>query len=71
MAAGVLKAKFGSNYEVGSAAKMLYPASGDKKTTLESTGRQLPPLSSVLYGIILRRRSVLAAQLLLREKSGA
>jgi hypothetical protein len=35
------------------------------------TGRQLPPLSSVLYGIILRRRSVLAAQLLLREKSGA
>ena len=33
MAAGVLKAKFGSNYEVGSAAKMLYPASGDKKTT--------------------------------------
>jgi len=35
------------------------------------TGRQLPPLSSVLYGIISRRRSVLAAQLLLREKSGA
>jgi hypothetical protein len=31
VAAGVLKAKFGSNYEVGSAAKMLYPASGDKK----------------------------------------
>jgi hypothetical protein len=36
-----------------------------------TTGRQLPPLSSVLYGIISRRRSVLAAQLLLREKSGA
>jgi hypothetical protein len=35
------------------------------------TGRQLPPLSSVLYGIISRRRSVLAAQLHLREKSGA
>jgi hypothetical protein len=35
------------------------------------TGRQLPPLSSVLYGIISKRRSVLAAQLLLREKSGA
>jgi hypothetical protein len=36
-----------------------------------ATGRQLPPLSSVLYGIISRRRSVLAAQLLLKEKSGA
>ncbi len=35
------------------------------------TGRQLPPLSSVLYGIISGRHSVLAAQLLLREKSGA
>jgi hypothetical protein len=35
VAAGVLKAKFGSNYEVGSAAKMLYPASGDKTTTVE------------------------------------
>jgi hypothetical protein len=35
------------------------------------TGRQLPPLSSVLYGIISKRRSVLAAQLLHREKSGA
>jgi hypothetical protein len=33
--------------------------------------RQLPPLSSVLYGIISGRRSVLAAYLLLREKSGA
>ncbi len=32
------------------------------------TGRQLPPLSSVLYRIISKR---LAAQLLLREKSGA
>ncbi len=35
------------------------------------TGRQPPPLSSVLYRIISGRRSVLAAQLLLREKSGA
>ncbi len=35
------------------------------------TGRQLPPLSSVLYGIISGRRSVLAAYLLLREKSVA
>ncbi len=35
------------------------------------TGRQPPPLSSVLYMIISGRRSVLAAQLLLREKSGA
>jgi hypothetical protein len=35
------------------------------------TGRQLPPLSSVLYGIISRRRFVVAAQLLLREKSDA
>ncbi len=35
------------------------------------TGRQLPPLFSVLYGIISRRRSVLATKLLLREKSGA
>ncbi len=35
------------------------------------TGRQLPPLSSVMYGIISRRRFVVAAQLLLREKSGA
>ncbi len=34
-------------------------------------GRQLPPLSSVLYGIISERRSVLATQLLLREKSGS
>ncbi len=37
------------------------------------TGRQPPPLSSVLYRIISERRYVLAAQaqLLLREKSGA
>jgi hypothetical protein len=34
-------------------------------------GRQPPPLSSVLYGIISERRSVLAVQILLREKSGA
>jgi hypothetical protein len=36
-----------------------------------ATGRQLPPLSSVLYGIISERRTVLAAKLLLKEKSGA
>jgi hypothetical protein len=36
-----------------------------------STGRQPPPLSSVLYRIISERCSVLAAQLFLREKSGA
>jgi hypothetical protein len=35
-----------------------------------TTGRQLPPLSSVLYRIISKRRYILAAQLLLREKSG-
>ncbi len=34
-------------------------------------GMQPLPLSSVLYGIIYKRRSVLAAQVLLREKSGA
>jgi hypothetical protein len=34
------------------------------------TGRQLPPLSSVLYRIISKRRYILAAQLLPREKSG-
>ncbi len=34
-----------------------------------TTGRQPPPLSSVLYGIISKRRYILAAQLLLREKS--
>ncbi len=33
------------------------------------TGRQLPPLSSVLYGIVYKRCSVVAAQVLLREKS--
>jgi hypothetical protein len=36
----------------------------------ETTGRQLLPLSSVLYRIISNRRYILAAQLLLREKSG-
>ncbi len=36
----------------------------------EITGRQLPPLSSVLYRIISKRRYILAAQVLLREKSG-
>ncbi len=35
------------------------------------TGRQPPPLSSVLYGIIYKRYSVVAAEVLLREKSGA
>jgi hypothetical protein len=35
--------------------------------TVSSTGRQLPPLSSVLYRIISKRRYILAAQLLLRE----
>jgi hypothetical protein len=39
-------------------------------TLLQTTGRQLPPLSSVLYRIISERLTVLAAQLLLREKSG-
>ena len=34
------------------------------------TGMQLPPLSSVPYRIIVKRRYILAAQLLLREKSG-
>jgi hypothetical protein len=38
--------------------------------TMHPTGRQLPPLSSVLYRIISKRRYILAAQLLLREKSG-
>jgi hypothetical protein len=37
---------------------------------VETTGRQLRPLSSVLYRIISKRRYILAAQLLLREKSG-
>ena len=34
------------------------------------TGRQLRTLFSVLYRIISKRRYILAAQLLLREKSG-
>ena len=38
---------------------------------VKCTGRQPPPLSSVLYRIIYKRRSVVAAQVLLREKSGA
>jgi hypothetical protein len=37
----------------------------------QDTGRQPPPLSSVLYRIIYKRHSVVAAQVLLREKSGA
>jgi hypothetical protein len=38
---------------------------------VRTTGRQPPPLSSVLYGIIYKRCSVVAAQVLLREKSDA
>jgi hypothetical protein len=38
--------------------------------TVLTTGRQLRPLSSVLYRILSKRRYILAAQLLLREKSG-
>jgi hypothetical protein len=38
--------------------------------SVHSTGRQPPPLSSVLHGIIYKRCSVVAAQVLLREKSG-
>jgi hypothetical protein len=41
-----------------------------RMATARSTGRQLPTLSSVLYRIISKRRYILAAQLLLREKSG-
>jgi hypothetical protein len=41
-----------------------------RSPTATPTGRQLPPLSSVLYRIISKRRYILAAQLLLREKSG-
>ncbi len=41
------------------------------KDTPVTTGRQPPPLSSVLYEIIYKRCSVVAAQVLLREKSGA
>jgi hypothetical protein len=37
------------------------------KSNSTNTGRQLPPLSSVLYRIISERRSVLAAKILLRE----
>jgi hypothetical protein len=37
---------------------------------VKRTGRQPPPLSSVLYRIIYKRRSVVAAQVLLRENSG-
>ncbi len=36
----------------------------------QTTGRQLRTLFSVLYRIISKRRYILAAQLLLREKSG-
>ncbi len=41
------------------------------RKTESTTGRQPPPLSSVLFGIIYKRCSVVAAQVLLREKSGA
>ena len=50
--------------KVGSYLWFLWPL-------VSTTGWQPPPLSSVLYGIISERRFVLAAQLLLREKSGA
>jgi hypothetical protein len=43
---------------------------GTKFLRVFPTGRQLRPLSSVLYRIIPKRRYILAAQLLLREKSG-
>ncbi len=49
---------------------LLYFPSTEIKSAF-NTGRQLPPLSFVLYGIISGRRSVLAAELFLREKSGA
>ncbi len=39
-------------------------------TSVSSTGRQLRTLSSVMYRIFSKRRYILAAQLLLREKSG-
>jgi hypothetical protein len=41
------------------------------KQSICTTDRPPPPLCSVLCGIISKRPSVLAAQLLLREKSGA
>jgi hypothetical protein len=43
---------------------------GGEAGKLSVTGRQLRPLSSVLYRIISKRLYMLAAQLLLREKSG-
>jgi hypothetical protein len=46
----------------------VWPLNSWRKAKL--TGRQLPPLFSVLYRIISKRRYILAAQLLLREKSG-
>jgi hypothetical protein len=44
---------------------------GGGDTRVRVTGRQPPPLSSGLYRIIYKRRSAVAAQVLLREKSGA
>jgi hypothetical protein len=44
---------------------------GDHEVRVFAHHWQLPPLSSVLYGIIYKRCSVVAAQVLLREKSGA
>ncbi len=49
----------------------LDPPPPSRSEIRRGTGRQPPPLSSVLYGIIYKRCSVLAAQVLLREKSGA
>ncbi len=43
---------------------------GFERRTVATTGRQLRTLFSVLYRIISKRRYILAAQLLLREKSG-
>jgi hypothetical protein len=60
----------GREVMAGSAAMLDYVLQG-RMPAAHCTGRQLPPLSSVLYRIISKRRSVLAAQLLLREKSGA
>jgi hypothetical protein len=39
----------------------LYSSWPELLSSVATTGRQLPPLSSVLYGIISGRRSVLAA----------
>jgi hypothetical protein len=58
-------------YGIGKGQACMPGLSGESRPTVHTTGRQPPPLSSVLYRIISGRRSVLAAQVLLREKSGA